>query len=543
MLQRMALFVAKLFEQSAPPPRPASEAEEIDDVSPVLRAAVAPLHRSREKESMEAKISRALRRHKEGPHVRTKPPTGALEQMLENKIREKRDSSSKSLTTDSRWTGDVVSLIQSIKLPPHEITPEETLEASIQQLNEKLKSLQAELEAKRIEGEQVRESLLAKANRIINENTKLHLKVHQVDEDISQIESLVSSNQEWITKGKFVESLLTCVRLTDWLQRHPADTLLANRDEVVKAVETVAILRQSLCGRSRAVIDNRYAILVNQIVTHLTSLLHDDREQVDAYNMLRRFKHVSEPFAAEEALFHQRLKKFHHMFARQESALNLVDKPEWPLRWFLDTANEMIDLIGESIRKQIGLFLAHRSKVYFRKYRWAIAEDSAIFSLYLAKYLLSASLWKDSFGDQALKEFMDDLTDGELPLLDRWIEHDRSHIEKAIESTNNPYEASQFNPRVCNIVQTIIDLLDSSVARIESLKHHRSAWHRFIEGCHEQVLREFMHQVRMDARDRLSPAQKDIVRISLEVLVSSLKSSNLASAGLRKQLLDLINQI
>ena len=542
MLQRMALFVAKLFEQSAPPPRPASVAEEMDDVSPLLKAVVAPFHRSRENESIQGKIARALRKHAEGPQVRTRPPSDAVEQMLENKIRENRDSSSKSLT-DSRWTGEVISRLQSIKLPPHQMTPEETLEVSILQLKEKLKSLQAELEAKRIEEERVREFLLAQANRIINENTKLHLKVHEVQEDISQIESLVSFNQEWITKGKFVESLLTCVRLSDWLHRLPAETLLANRDEVVKASETVAILRHSLKGRSRAVIDNRYSIFVNQIVTHLTSLLHDERDQVDAYSMLKRFKHVSEPFAAEEALCHKRLEKFHHMFARQESALNLVDKPEWPLRWFLDAANEMIGFIGESGRKEIGIFLAHRSKVYFRTYRWAIAEDSAIFSLYLVKYLLSASLWKDSFGDEALREFMADLTDSQLPLLEKWIEHDRSHIEKAIESTKNPYEASQFNPLVCNIVQTIIDLLDSSVARIESLKNHRTAWLRFIEGCHEQVLRQFMHQVRMDARDGLSPAHKDILCISLEVLVRSLKSSTLASAGLRKQLLDLINQI
>jgi hypothetical protein len=392
--------------------------------------------------------------------------------------------------------------------------------------------------------------LVAEAVHALSKTQHEKSVVDNITNDIREIEAEIKRNQVIIDKGRFLETLVLCIGLTDELRAVPVSAMVEFGDIYFSKLAEVEILRPCLFGRCREVIDSRFAVLMDGFTGQLVKALEsEDGDRKSAYKLLSRFENP-DPFRAIALFLKTKLIKFNYHFVRQASALNLVDKPEWPLRWFIDTAVETANLLDE--KDHVGAFLARKAREYFRDHRWSLIknsrdhDDSELFSLFLAKYIHSANQWKDVFGKAVLSEFMSDFTENipvrEWRLLDAWIAHDLGHIQNAVEATSSPFAPSRHNPKLCNIVQTIEDVFRSSQSRLECITWDPKVLAVFVGECHDLILEDFIYRVRVESRE-LQGSETELVRNSLPVLIGFVELTRLASADVVRQLAELIRLI
>jgi hypothetical protein len=157
--------------------------------------------------------------------------------------------------------------------------------------------------------------------------------------------------------------------------------------------------------------------------------------------------------------------------------------------------------------------------------------------------------WIQTFGEKVAQELLVDFREnihvGEQhwAILDAWIQHDRAHIDKAIETTKNPLKPSAFNPALCNLVQTLLDIFDTSRSRLGCIKSIPGLFSYFIENCHDQVLDDVMYRLRLTMTSDMSAEDSELIKRSIESLVGFLDENKLASASVRRQFFDLAKLI
>ena len=433
------------------------------------------------------------------------------------------------------------------------------LQSNILKLRELKSREEARLNEIELAVRKKKDEILKKSQNFLFHAEHMLSQVTSISDDIEEIRSsIISSNMADIEKAKFLESALVCVNITDslWQQISVAEhrRMLDNAPDVISSLQKVFSLKDALRGRTRQVIESRISILTKTLVESLISASENTdslQEQATICQLLTNFDH-SNPDLALEILLKKRLVKFHHHFIRKSSALNLIDKPEWPLRWFLETTVEVSEAFEDADqKKKVYMFLAKKAREYFTSYRWALIKhprseaESDIFSLYLGRYLHAANQWKESFGSDSMEELLSDFRENtklkaaEWRLLDEWIWHDRIHIQKAIEGVKNPFKPSVHNPLLCNIVVTVIDVFTSARARLEPVRSDTVVVDAFAKSCHDEILDDFMCTVRFAVEDQLQVNEISYIKESLNRLNLFLDSENMASGAVRKQLVDL----
>jgi hypothetical protein len=273
----------------------------------------------------------------------------------------------------------------------------------------------------------------------------------------------------------------------------------------------------------------------------------DQEKRVQMYALLKRFHH-EDPHRALSVFLAPKLEKFNHHFIRKGSALNVVDRPEWPLRWLLELAQETCTVLGD--QEQVPLFLAGLARDYFRKHRWELIHnprsesEADLFSLYLAKYIANVVQWTEAFGTHVqgilLQDIIENVSVGTERwwLLDEWAYHDYFHIENVIRSTKNLIQPSQFNPEICTIIQTLEDVFESSKARLQCLNSYNDVAGRFREECHDQAVESLMYNLRVQSSEELKEAEADLVRKSMLHFKSFLDDQDVCSLRVRRKVAD-----
>jgi hypothetical protein len=344
--------------------------------------------------------------------------------------------------------------------------------------------------------------------------------------------------------------------ITDSLKEYlESATIDEDTEAFVDQLALAACMAESLIGRSREVIHSRILILTKRIVERLISELKNGEtdqsmeSRVRLFMMLTRFEH-QDPLKALSVFFEPKLRKFEYHFVRKASQLNLVDKPEWPLRWLLDLAAETAKCLPVEHHLTVGCFLARHAREFFKAHRWGSLDNprsagqSDHFSLYLARYIHITSQWTEVFGPDTLDELWLDLRkgahigSGKWTLLEEWIVHDKKHIERAVESIKHPFKPSPYNSEVCSIVQMIQDVLGASRVRISCIQPFGEILVRFREDCHDPTIEDFMYKVRTTGRDGFVASESNIIKNSIERLHRFLVESDLCSPYIRRQLLD-----
>ena len=400
-----------------------------------------------------------------------------------------------------------------------------------------------------------RENVLNKSQRFLSLGNTFLKQLESISEDLTQMESILEENRASIEKGKFLESTLECVRITDKLHKIPMVNTLDNACEMIDLIRQVGSRRESLRGRTRQLIDTRLKIITYRFVDSLITAIEVNESveaQMKIYRHLSCFDHKDRDMALH-VLLKKRLEKFNFHFVRKSSALNLIDKPEWPLRWFMDTASELNEHIPDSENKsRIAVFLAMKANEYFNRYRWSLirsprsGDQSELFSLYLGRYLHAASQWKESFGTDAMNAFLTDLKQRNNVdscgwcVLDEWLWHDRSHIEKALAVINNPFHPSSHNAQLCDIVQTLIDVFTSLNARLESFSTDIQLRIVFTRSCYDVILENFIYSVKVELRGSSDRNRVNFIKQSLNQLKDFLETGNLGSADIRKELAEVV---
>lgn len=534
----MALFVAKLFDSQ----RPREFDTPVGDDSPVRRV------KGRGKEPFANKLARMLRKGPKEFHSRPGEEFRAhLGEIL---------SSRKAGVEIVRWPQDQLDLLASISTFEGDTDPGKYLDSAIASLDNLM-----EQQKKAREHEQERlvlreAELRQNAREITNVLPSVKKNLDSLVADIKQIESVIEPQMKDLKKMEFLDNLIACVNITDRLHLSQG----APDKEYLRQLASVALMTQSLHGRSRDVIKQRTHILVKKAVDHFNYILEDehvelsDPKRVYAFEMLSKFQHPDRDKTIS-LFFAIKIKKFHFHFSRAKSSLNAIDKPEWPLRWLLDLTVEGRKTLPSDHSDLVVKYLAHIVRSYFMEYRWSKItnpqepEDSELFSLYLARYLHNVQQWIQTFGEKVAQELLVDFRDnihvGEQhwAILDAWIQHDRAHIDKAIETTKNPLKPSAFNPALCNLVQTLLDIFDTSRSRLGCIKSIPGLFSYFIENCHDQVLDDVMYRLRLTMTSDMSAEDSELIKRSIESLVGFLEETKLASASVRRQFFDLAKLI
>ena len=531
----MALFVAKLLETQKP-----------------LVSARSPY------ESFETKLAQSVNSPKPYSALDKTHIAEVLSDWVQN--HSQTSQSINELHCSSRWS-NAISILEEIESDPVEFHSDpksvlEMLESNIRILERRKTAEVFRMQEQARQDELRKEKVLRKSQNFLSKACDLLSKLENIGQDAEEMEKMIANNLEFIAKAKFLESSVNCIEITDAIRNIPIQEHLDKAIDIIESLKKVDCLRQSLRGRTQQVIDNRYNILLNSFIESLitgASRAGDYPEDlIRIYNFLEAFNNTNPDIALEIALKND-LNKFDYHFIRKSSALNLADKPEWPLRWFMDTALQWSDRFTNPEQgKKVSRFLAKKARQYFNSYRWAVikrprSEDERdLFSLNLARYLHAANQWKESFGSLALNEFIADLKSTtklngcDWNLLEEWISHDRAHIQYALDGVKSPFKPSIHNPLLCNSVQTMIDVFTSSEARLESVSKESSIISAFYKSCHDEALDEFIFNTRKRLREIEEASEKRLLKESLISLISFLDASMIGSGSIRKQLSDIV---
>ena len=527
----MALFVAKLFESSR---------EEVG-------LSVGRL--GRKEEAFSTQLARCLKDRPRGN------PRGNLSetQMLEWYLAKCMQAAARSEPIDcSKWTPEVIAILSQAGSGE---TISEILESSVLEIRSmQLLANQAEEEQRRIEAE-TRLLLQKQTNAFFRNSAKIFPQFTQLaaDADFIHHNILVPNSME-MKISNFLQPVLQAVRVSEHLRTIPKADYLGKGHVFIEGLRQLTRLSNRVeGGRARKVLLARASILrkgfTRTLIAQLQSTVeHSSRSSsmLPVYTLLSAFRHEREYFL-EETILAKKIDRFDYHFVRAESALNLIDKPEWPLRRLFEIASEE----DFPQTQRIACTLAMKSREYFRIHRWSLVQDPAdadadLFSLYLFKYLAQASCWKESFGDAAVKEFMQDFVrnthfgpdDAGWNLLDAWIDHDRFHIETVIEGIKDKFEPSKINPRICNLAATVSDILLASGPRLFCLSHDPAVCALFARDCHHLVMRDMViHPLKVHAQKM---ADSDVAWLSrnVEPILSSISESNV-----HKQLAEMLNKL
>ena len=547
----MALFVAKLFDSAGGPGNKVNSLDQRDDIDN-MSSPVAHSHYQR-REPFSITLSRTLRRAYRASlmHVvLTEEFKSELSHVLVGQLERQKE-----VTVVYRWPADQVDVLRNIPVS-ESADPESILDESVAFLKKQIETeRQTRLVAIEAEGRKC-EILTAKFVQIYELGPSIYSSFSTLCKQIHGIETTIKSEHASIKKARFLESVRECVMITDSLNQYLESASIDENTEIfIDQLGLAAGMAESLIGRSREVIVSRISILSMRIVQRLISELKDDKpsqsmeRRVRLFTMLNRFEHP-DPSQALAVFFESKLRKFDYHFVRKSSQLNLVDRPEWPLRWLLDLAVETAKSLPVERHQSLGRFLARHAREYYNANRWGSIDNpravgqSDLFSLYLARYIHSTNQWAEVFGLDVLDELWLDVREGvqmsvgQWSLLEEWILHDKKHIDKAVESTKHPFKPSPYNGEVCSIVQMIEDVLGASRLRISCITPFEGVRMRFREECHDPTIEDFMYKVRVSAREGLAGNEASLIKYSIERLHRFLVDTDLCSPYIRRQLLD-----
>ena len=535
----MALFVAKFLDS-----------QRVKDVGPD-RGEISPIRRTtaRTKQVFTQKLARVL---KKGPKVFYTQRGDDFGENLAHVLAARKPG-----IQHVRWPQDQMDLLASIPVVEESSDPQKFLTHAIAYLENLVEQQRIDRERERERLEAKERDLRKKAGEVLLQFPAIKKALDEIELDVRKIEGIIEPELKDLRKMEFLENLIACVKITDNLH----ETTKKIDDQYVSQLASVAVMCESLIGRSRDIIQHRVAILTRKIVEHFVKVLENheiefpDPQRVHAFKMLAKFQH-SEPDKALALFLAVKMQKFRFHFTRSHSALNAIDKPEWPLRWLLDLAVETSKVLTtEDDPVQVAKYIAKYVRRYFLEYRWGLvsdpqsAEEADLFSLYLARYLHSVQQWTDTFGESAAQEllvvFRENISVGvrKWGLLDAWIDHDRTHIEKAIQATKNPFKPSAFNPAICNLFQTLQDIFDTSRARLGPIERIPGLLEYFIENCHEQVLEDLVYRLRVTITDDFNGEDSALLNHSIGRFVEFMDGNKLASLSVRRQLGDLVKLI
>jgi hypothetical protein len=187
--------------------------------------------------------------------------------------------------------------------------------------------------------------------------------------------------------------------------------------------------------------------------------------------------------------------------------------------------------------------------MYFGHHRWPLtAEDEDLFALYLSKYLASVRQWQQEYGDDFAKELMKDFEldsdHQEGSILSRWIRLDREYFGKILKKIDSPFKPSKFDPNMCELGQTMIDLLFASHVRLIPLRMFPHASKRFVQECHDEILREFvMHPLRIHSTIGFGDDDIAWIKTCMNSIMLRCTECSLVSSTVRKHFLELLDQL
>ena len=396
--------------------------------------------------------------------------------------------------------------------------------------------LKDELDRKKVEELNLkkREDLISKSNLVLRKSDLFFQNMKSVLIDLDAIKREFIRNEEFIRKGEYLESVATALKISNTLK---FNSDLDDTEYVEYLIELNEVVKQIPGGRAKSVMRDRFKILKKSFVEKNISNLNEK-----SFFILKKFQHINNRFMVESLFLSAEIDKFKYHFERKGSALNLIDKPEWPLRRLLEIESEVSPRIAENIV----LYLAHKARIHFKEFRWSLIDDptdSDLFSLTLAAYINMGSNWKND----ALAEYMWDFThpDGSAKwsLMDAWIEHDKTHFERAIQDTGNMFAACKLDPSICNIAQTVTDVLIASNSRIACIRHHSQACSEFTRYCLDVQMRDvILHafKVHVKTAPKLELA---LLRNSIKYMVSTMEEYDVGSIQIRRQFSDLSTQL
>ena len=446
------------------------------------------------------------------------------------------------------WPVEQLELFRQVPLS-NPSDPEQVLSDSIeyfeQLIHTERKKQQALLDAQKARTQQLTSQMI----QIYRQGPRMHAAFSGLVEEMKGLESLMTSHAIDIRKSNFLESVVECVSITDYLHSVPEGALTgSNANLLIDQLAKAAGLSENLIGRSRDIISARLVLLNRRFVETIIAGMDGDQEKrVQMYVLLKRFQH-EDPHKALSVFLAPKLEKFSHHFIRKGSALNVVDRPEWPLRWLLELAQETSKILED--QEEVHLFLAGVARDYYRRHRWGLIRnprsesEADLFSLYLAKYIASVVQWTDAFGAKVqrilLQDILENLSVGseQWMLLDEWIYHDYVHIENVIRSTKNLIQPSQFNPEICTIIQTLEDVMESSKARLQCVYAYNDVAARFREECHDQAVESLMYNLRVQSSEELTETEADLVQRSMLHFKSFLDSQDVCSLRIRRKVAD-----
>ena len=545
----MALFVAKLFADTSPvvrEPEPVavSHTEEVDRESPPLVSV--------------ARKSVRISRQALGKKLVRMYTKNSQRQIRENIESGRQKMAGFDPSQRPRMQKADAAFVEFLRMAEPEFVYDsskmdlgEYVAGSLRAMENVRRQIEAEAEAKKAADERLRIEMESQVEKFFSEN-----KLEKVCENLQQIvldipSDVFDTHRENMRKGEFVDGVVRCLQLTNEARRsygnpeHVANCLQETQNILNRFV--LLGLGKSNCYR---VLHARFRIVMNEFAGRLVEQLEVPESRVAAYKILKNFQ--NKKFSIEKKLLDPWLKKFEYHFVRAGSALNEPDKPEWPLKWFLET--------GRNIREEIDVYevdsvlveLAKQAREYFDNHRWSLIEDpnEDIFSLYLSKYLEFALQVRDLMGAKAMEECMRGFSQDAAPtkngwtLLHEWIRHDRRYFETVVDGIKEPWSQSKIDPSVNEIVQTLVDMLSACFSRIEPLAVIPENRREFVSECCDHVIRSYVvHGVRIEIASDVPAEKRPLLVNSLRRLVEKGSATDLVSSQVRKLLSELMNEL
>jgi hypothetical protein len=441
---------------------------------------------------------------------------------------------------------ELVSVLRSVE--------SDSIDDAIAELRRKKQELE-EQERERVETEKdLRGSIILELHAFFSNLINAKISQQPLDEIRTELRLSVSPT---IAVGKFLENIVSGINLTDQLRNVTVESVIADPNATLASLSEIFSVIQSLPAGSiaRTVVKNRFNLVIARITKEMEKRMKDTSSMRSIYTFMSHFK--NEKISAEQLILSPAIAKFEYLFVRPDSALNTVEHPEWPLRRLLEICSETVQLVNAQNPQEIAVFVANYARRYFTMHRWSLVdietdEGNDLFALYMSAYLGSAHQWKSQYGDSACLAFLGDVIDNTVvneqwSLLDAWIEYDRTYMEHVLENVSDPFSPSIHNTNVCNLVQVLLDLLDTSNSRLEVLRVDMETFEYFVEHCHDNVVRnQLMHKARIHVNGHISsdsPNKNLLVKQSLDEVERYVSTTKLASESIRKHIRAFINDM
>jgi hypothetical protein len=549
----MALFVAKLLENTfadtSPLAGPAPVPDDPDRESPALVSAVRKSHRV-SREMLGKKLTRMYMKNSQRQiHSNIEE----AKQVMTQWDPASRVSASKAgMKKTDLGTGELLRVAEPEEdFDSSRMSVEDYVAASLQKLESVRAEIRAEAEARKAEDGRLRLEMEQQVEVFFGNG-----KLEKICDNLKEIATNVRTNvfehhHEDIRKGEFLDGVVCCLKLTNQARKEMhanpmhVSNCLEETQNILNHFESLGLMKSS-CYR---VLMARFRTVMNEFATSLVDRLEVPESRREAYRILRKFK--NKKFSVERKLLSPWLKKFEYHFVRPGSALNEPDKPEWPLKWFIETGKEIKRELNED-SGDVLIELAKHAREYFDQHRWSVIKDPSedAFSLYLSKYLDFARQVEDLLGKKALVECMRgfavdaDVTTNGWQLLHEWIMHDRRYFENVLDGIKDPWIPSKIDPNVNELTQTLLDMLSACTNRIEPLTVFPESRREFVVEACDHVVRSYIVQgVRIEMANDIPLKNRPLMVKSLSRMITVGVDMDLVSPQARKLLSELINEL